>query len=486
MDYKVLLTSFEHTQNMHAWPRQRIIHACLRAAIVNGSLAAGTRLLASRALATDLGIARNTVLYAYDQLATEGLILATPRGTVVAPLALPKTRSSAAAPASGAIARRMQGVRALPASGAEVGAFAPGVPALAAFPVPLWRRTLERAWRGVGEHELNYADVAGELSLREEISAYLGASRAVRCDAGQVFITNGTQSSLEICAATFADAGATAWIENPGYVGALGAFRAAQLRTIGIAVDAGGIAPTAHDWQQYKPKLIYTTPSHQYPTGTVLDMPRRLALLQQAKAAGALIIEDDYDSEFRYEGPPLPAMQGLTPDAPVIYLGTFSKTMFPALRTGFMVVPANLAAPLRAVLARMAPHGRVADQLALADFMRSGQFGMHLRRMRRLYLGRRDLLLAALARHAGEAVSVHGSSAGIHLSLQFNDAALVDADVTAAALEQGIVARALSAHATGLRQHGWNGLVLGYSQVDEAAMDERVKMLVRVMRASRR
>ena len=377
----------------------------------------------------------------------------------------------------------MRGLRALPAADAEAVGFAPGVPALAAFPLPVWRRALDRAWRAIGSGDLNYGDVAGVLALREEISAYLGASRGVRCESGQVFVTSSTQSSLEICALTFADPGDTVWIENPGYIGALAAFRGAQLRTIGIPVDAGGIAPAFHDWQQHKPKLIYTTPSHQYPTGTVLDMPRRLALIERAKAAGALIIEDDYDSEFRYEGPPLPAMQGLASDAPVIYLGTFSKTMFPAIRTGFMVVPANLAGPLRSVLARMAPHGRVADQMALADFVRSGQFGVHLRRMRRLYRGRRDVLVEALARHAGQAVVVHGSSAGIHLSLQFTDPALVDTEVAAAAMEMGVVARALSAHTTGLRQHGWNGLVLGYSQVEEAQIEARVKLLVKAMRA---
>jgi GntR family transcriptional regulator/MocR family aminotransferase len=482
MDYKVLLSSFERTQNMDAWPRQRVIHACLRAAIVGGSLASGTRLLASRALAAELGIARNTVLYAYDQLATEGLVLAAPRGTIVAPLAVPQASAGGSVPANAAIARRMQGVRALPSSGPEAGAFAPGVPALASFPIPLWRRTVDRAWRSMDESGLNYTEVAGLLSLREEISAYLGASRGVRCDASQVFVTSGTQSSLELCARTFADAGATAWIENPGYMGALAAFRAAQLRTIGIPVDAGGIHPNPQDWQQNKPRLIYTTPSHQYPTGTVLDMPRRLALIEHAKAAGALIIEDDYDSEFRYEGPPLPAMQGMSGDAPVIYLGTFSKTMFPSIRTGYMVVPSNLVVPLRAVLARMAPHGRVADQLALADFLRSGQFGVHLRRMRRLYRSRRDLLVEALQRHAGDLVSVHGSTAGIHLSLQFLDPALVDTHVSAAALEKGIVARALTAHTTGLREHGWNGLQLGYSQVDGADMDARVRLLAQVIR----
>jgi GntR family transcriptional regulator/MocR family aminotransferase len=484
MDYKVLLSSFETTQDIGDWPRQRVIHACLRGAIISGSLAPGTRLLATRALATELGIARNTVLYAYDQLATEGLVLPTPRGTIVASLALPKPRAGASAAADAAVARRMRGVRALPPSGPEAGGFAPGVPALAAFPVSLWRRAVDRAWRSMDTYGLNYIDVAGLLPLREAISAYLGASRGVRCEPGQVFVTSGTQSSVELCARIFADAGDTAWLENPGYMGALAAFRAAQLRTIGIPVDAGGIAPVAQDWQQHKPRLIYTTPSHQYPTGTVLNMPRRLALIEHARAAGALIIEDDYDSEFRYEGPPLPAMQGLAADAPVIYMGTFSKTMFPAIRTGYMVVPPDLVAPLRAVLARMAPHGRAADQLALADFLGNGQFGVHLRRMRRLYRSRRDALLEALERRVGDLALVHGSSAGIHLSLQFIDSTLVDTEVAAAALEQGVVVRALTAHATGLRQHGWNGLQLGYAQVDGADMDGLVKSLARSIRKS--
>lgn len=482
MDYKVLFSSFETAQNMDNWPRQRVIHACLRAAILGGKLAAGTRLLASRALAAELEIARNTVLYAYDQLATEGLILPTPRGSVVAALVLPQSQPSASVPANDAIAHRMRGVRVVPASGSETGAFAPGLPALDVFPVALWRRTVDRAWRSMGAADLDYADVAGVSALREEISAHIGASRGVRCKPDQVFVTSGTQSSLELCARIFADEGATAWIENPGYLGALSAFRAAQLRTVGIPVDASGMNPSPADWDKNKPRLIYITPSHQYPTGTVLDMPRRLAMMTRARAAGALIIEDDYDSEFRYEGQPLPAMQGLSADAPVIYLGTFSKTMFPALRTAYMVVPANLVEPLRSVLARMSPHGRVADQIALADFLQGGQFGVHLRRMRRLYLGRRDALIEAVHREMSDAVTVFGSSAGIHLALQLNDPALVDTDIAAAALEQGVVARALTAHATALRPHGWNGLLLGYSQVESADMRGKIETLARIVK----
>ncbi|MES2148651.1 MAG: PLP-dependent aminotransferase family protein [Pseudomonadota bacterium] len=456
----------------------------MRAAIVTGQLRPGSRLLATRALANELGVARNTVLYAYEQLATEGLIRGTPRGSVVITISLSEIAAPKGPARSNAVARRMQGLRTLPASGAEAGAFAPGVPALDLFPLAPWRRIVERTWRDIDPAQLNYADVAGVPVLREEIRSYLMASRGVRCEVEQIFVTSGTQASLEICARTFADAGAISWIENPGYIGALAAFRAAQLRTIGIAVDGEGIRPSSQDWKLHPPKLIYTTPSHQYPTGGVLCMARRLALLEQAGRTGALIIEDDYDSEFRYDGPPLAAMQGLIDDAPVIYVGTFSKTMFPAIRTAYMVVPKNLVGPLRSVLSRMSTHGRTADQIALAAFLRGGQFGVHLRRMRRVYRSRRDVLIAALRQHLGQFGEIHGESAGMHMALQFAPGGAPDTDIARAALEQGVVVRALSAHSTGLREHGWNGLMFGFSQVAEADIEAMVERVASVMVAS--
>ncbi|MDB5935891.1 MAG: DNA-binding protein [Massilia sp.] len=192
------------------------------------------------------------------------------------------------------MARRVQRLRSLPASGPEAGAFVPGVPALDLFPAKPWRRVLDQAWRDIDPSQLNYPDVAGLLALSEEIRHYLMASRGMRCSAEQIFVTSGTQASLEICARTFADAGATGRIENPGYICALAAFRSAQLRTIGIGVDADGIRPSSQDWNLHRPKLIYTTPSHQYPTGGVLCMARRLALIEQSATAGALIIAARY------------------------------------------------------------------------------------------------------------------------------------------------------------------------------------------------
>ena len=477
MDYALLLDAFGRVHARHAWPRQRLLHECLRAAIRDGTLAAGTRLLATRALAQELGIARNTVLYAYEQLACEGFVVPDRRGTVVADIASAPRRQAQDVPQVG-LARRAQDLRTVHGAAGDALAFTPGVPDLRAFPLAQWRRLLDRAWRGLDAAQLNYGDPAGEPALRTAIADYLRASRGVVCGPEQVFITDGTQGSLDLCARACADAGDIAWIENPGYGGALAAFRGAGLAVEGIAVDAEGIAPAAHDWMTRRPRLVYTTPSHQYPLGVVMSLARRLALIEGARTAGALIVEDDYDSEFRHEGPPLAAMQGLVTDAPVLYCGTFSKTMFPALRIGFVVAPAGLAPQLAVMRAQSSAAGRVAEQLALAGFLRSGEFALHLRRMRRLYRQRRDALVEALERHLWRHAVVDGASAGMHLSLRLPDDGVADVEIARRAREQGIVVNALSAHALpGAGGTPANGLLLGYAQVPAERMDALVERL---------
>ena len=482
MDYALLVASFTEQHRHRNWPRQRLLHECLRAAIRNGTLAGGTRLVASRTLAGELGLARNSVLYAYEQLGSEGYVTTDRRGTIVAAIAPDrKPPALAAAPAAQAgLSQRARDLRPLPGPAEMMGAFVPGVPALDHFPLTLWRRMLERAWRSMTAAQLNYGDPAGEPLLRAAIADHLRASRGVVCEAAQVFITDGTQSSLDLCVRAFADSGDMMWMEHPGYGGALAACRAAGLQIAGIAVDGDGIAPTADDWLLRPPRLIYTTPSHQYPTGSVLTLRRRLALIEAARAAGALLIEDDYDSEFRHDGPPLPAMQGLAPDAPVVYLGTFSKTMFPSLRIGFVVVPAALAGPLAQMRAQSSARGRVAEQLALAEFLHSGQFALHLRRMRRLYRQRRDALVAALEQHLGSVASVHGGSAGMHLVLRFKQDDLDDAAISAQLRAQGIIAHALSSHAV-CGGSDWKGLMLGYAQVPAEQMDGQVRQVAAVV-----
>ncbi len=482
MDYQLLFSAFTALPAHARWSRQRQLHECLRSAIRAGLLGAGARLPATRTLAQELGVSRNTVLYAFDQLATEGFVLPDRRGTVVATAAgrsaLP---TQPGVPLRVGLSRRAQAVptREAPETPA---AFAPGVPALQEFPATLWRRLLERAWRNLRTEQLNYAPHSGEPALREAIANHLRVARGARLDASQVFITDGTQQSLDLCAQAFADAGDKVWIESPGYLGALAAFKAAQLKPVGIVVDHEGLAPTAADWQRHRPKLIYVTPSHQYPTGSVMSLARRLELIAQARTAQALIIEDDYDSEFRHDGPPLSCLQGLAVDAPVLYLGTFSKTMFPALRMGFVVVPAALVAPLGALLARTAPRGRAADQLALAEFMHSGQFSLHLRRMRRLYRQRRDALVAALEQQLGDVADVYGGSAGMHLALRLRDPHADDAGMSHRLLQQGVLAPALSPQAVGQRVQPWRGFLLGYAQVPVEQMPGLVRTLAQVIK----
>ncbi|MFN4119174.1 PLP-dependent aminotransferase family protein [Acidovorax sp.] len=486
MDFQLLFTGFQ-SQPAHArWSQQRQLHECLRRGIRSGTLAGGTRLPATRTLAAELGVARNSVLYAYEQLATEGFIVASRRGSVVAPLAgRLGAGATPATPAPGVrsgLSRRAQNMPLLPGS-ETAAAFAPGVPALGEFPILRWRRLLDRAWASIRPAELNYADPAGEPALRETIAGHLRVARGALVDAAQVFITDGTQSSLDLVARAFADAGDKVWVENPGYQGAVAAFRAAQLKAVGIVVDGDGMAPAASDWLRQRPRLIYTTPSHQYPVGSVMSLARRLALIDGARQAGALVIEDDYDSEFRHDGPPLACMQGLAPDAPVVYLGTFSKTMFPGLRIGFMVVPPALAPALALLLDRAAPRGRTAEQRALAEFIVGGQFALHLRRMRRLYRQRRDALVAALAHHLGDVATVHGGTTGMHLALRLHDAQSDDVALSARLMARhGIMAPALSLHSVGLRAQPWRGFLLGYAQVPVEAMEPLVKRLASVVR----
>lgn len=486
MDYGALLAAFAREEGPQGpATRQHRLYACLRWAILGGKIAEGARLPSTRTLSAELGMARNSVLYAYEHLGAEGFLVGTRHGTVVASLGLARDaavgRDSAQAPEAPPLARRA----AIPHGGPDEADRAlplwPGVPALDEFPLAAWRRCMERAWRAIDARQLNYAPVQGHLPLRQAIAQYLRVSRGVRCEAQQVFITNGSQGGLELCARTLADAGDTAWIENPGYPGARAALQAADLRLVPIAVDAEGLASSAEDWSATPPKLIYITPSHQYPLGAMMSLERRLALIRQAREAGAWLVEDDYDSEFRSEKVPLSAVQGLDAHAPAIYVGTFSKTMFPALRLGFTVVPAPVVPALLGAIGATGMRGRVADQAALADFIESGQFTLHLRRMRQLYARRREALQEALQRHLGDVVTVSGGAGGMHLSARL-EAPVADVDVSRAARVQGLGLRPLSPFCLpGTAGALYNGFVLGYAGMPPERADGLVRHMGRVI-----
>lgn len=471
-----------------AMPRQRRLYELLRQAILEGRLLAGSALPASRVLAQDLGLARNSVIHAYEQLAAEGYVQTSRQGTIVAALPSrpmpPKVEARHGAAASVSIpatlSARVQSFNRRRTAEQDLMPFMPGIPALDAFPVRTWRRLLQGVWSDPDPVLLSYRPALGEPELRQAIATYVRAARGVVCDVDQVIVTNGTQDSLDLCANTLADPGQRVWIEHPGYGGARVAMQAAGLRVVPVPVDEQGLAPAKALWRRQPPRLIYTTPSHQYPLGSVLPLARRLSLIEQAQAAGAWILEDDYDSEFRHDGPPLAAMQGLVPQAPVIYLGTFSKSMFPALRLGFMVVPAALVDRLQGVLGDLVRRGQPIEQIALAAFINEGHFTQHLRKMRPLYAQRQAALREALARHWPWPGEVLGGACGLHLALTL-PADVPDVQAAEAALKKGLSPRPLSVYGMGGAPR--NGLVIGYANLPAEQVDTRVRQLVKAISA---
>ena len=484
MDYALLMSNFAKRANGRKLTQQNLLYESLRQAILDGDLRYGSQLVPTRALAEQLGIARNSALYAYERLTEEGFITTSRHGSVVSRVAF--SASADLRGTGGTASRLSRRVADLPR---ERGGpdnptpFRPGMPALDEFPVAQWRASVERAWRTIDPHELGYGNSAGHPSLRRAIAEYVRVSRGVRCSMDQVFITQGTQASLDLCARLLADPGETAWVENPGYHGAKAAFQTAGLRLEPIPVDASGIAPTQRHWREAPPRLVYTTPSHQYPLGCVLSLERRRSIIENAMACGAWIIEDDYDSELRHSGPPLPAIQGLAAHAPVVYLGTYSKTMFPALRMSFMIVPAHLVQQIDEALGEIARQGRVAEQIALADFIDSGKYARHLRRMRRLYQQRRAALVAAIDRQMRDLVTLSADGGGMHLTVRL-DAPLQDREVSDAMRDHGLYIAPLSTYCLPTTDASdYNGFILGYAGVPAEKADALIARLARVIRS---
>ncbi|WP_313462928.1 PLP-dependent aminotransferase family protein [Achromobacter sp.] len=471
-----------------ALPRQRQLIQRLKLAILAGQLPAGGKLPSSRALSEDLDISRNTVLIAYEQLTAEGYVIADRQGTRVAPLSATASnaaRQAAPPPAKASFtAKRLSRIVSTRYLHDGSLPMTPGTPALTQFPVNAWRRAQDRALQAAPATTLGYGHPVGEPALREAIAQYLRVSRGVRCDASRIVITEGAQGALALCVQLLTNPGDTAWLEDPGYRGAKSAFHAGDLDVVAMRVDADGMVIPESAWQTCPPRLIQTTPSHQYPTGAVLSVARRLDLLDRARRAGAWIIEDDYDSEFRHQGEPIAAMQGLLPDAPVLYVGTFSKTMFPALRLGFLVLPETIAAQAMPSVIEMLRGGHRLEQLTMAAFIDNGQFSRHLGRMRRLYRERQAALRDALATHLEIDHEVLGGHSGLHLTVRlppaFSDVAIVEQ-----ARKLGMNPGALSSFAITPRAED-NGLVIGYGNTGAERFPALVGRLREVALKTRR
>ncbi|MGN6652155.1 MocR-like pyridoxine biosynthesis transcription factor PdxR [Trinickia sp.] len=482
MDLALLISSFSMQRDAARHSQQEALYRSLRDLLLDGRIAPGTRLASTRTLAGELGIARNSVVYAYERLAEEGFVVATRNGTMTLwdGRGQDNVRDKSR-PHPIRLSDRVDGLGNPQAEPDRMSPFVPGLPSLDEFPVAQWRRCVERAWKRIKPAQLAYGPVEGLPELRRAVAAYIKVSRGVRCETDQIFITDGTQGSLELCARMLANAGEFGWLENPCYNGARTAFRSAGLCLVPIEVDDEGMAPREDQWRIHPPKLIYTTPSHQYPLGSLMSMQRRAALAEKARECGAWIIEDDYDSEFRHRGQPLPAIQGIHAEAPVCYLGTFSKTMFPALRLGFMVIPSIAVGPLSQTLRELVHRGHPADQLAMAEFIDSGLFARHLRTMRSLYTHRRGRLEAALARHLGTALKVRESSGGMHLSAELT-VPLQDTEIARIGANQGLMLQPLSRYRVADGQT-YNGFVLGYAGLTDRTMEKAVVQLAQLIEA---
>ncbi|RKU00495.1 DNA-binding protein [Burkholderia sp. Nafp2/4-1b] len=456
-------------------PIYRQLHRLLQQAILSRELPAGTRVPSSRLLAAELGIARNTVTQVYEQLALEGYVnSATGRGTFVADSAPDEIVGAPSDPAAGTAvvaspARRLsaRGTRLVEGAGVskrQGGAFMPGVPDVSRFPARVWTRLHNKYWRRLRPDLLTYAPGGGLALLREALADYLRTSRSVRCTPEQIVITTGIHQSIDLAVRLLTDPGDAIWTEDPCYWGVRSVLNVSGLTTRPIPVDDEGIAPSAADLAE-PPKLMLVTPSHQYPLGMVMSLARRRMLLEYARQHGCWIIEDDYDSEFRYGSRPLASLQGLDSSGQVIYVGSFGKTLFPGLRVGYLVAPEPLAESFATASAELYREGQLLQQAVLAEFIAEGHFVSHIRKMRTLYGQRREVLLDAVARRYGDTLQALGSDAGLHLVTRLPDG-VDDRAVAQAALERNIVVRPLSGYYAE-RKRAASGLLLGYACVPE-------------------
>ncbi len=468
-----------------ATPLSRQIYDLLRDLILAGDLPAGTKLPATRALAVDTGLSRNTVLHAYDQLLAEGyLVSAFGSGTFVSDT-VPATPEPPAPPEVEAAAqhfalsrRGTKLVREASASDRQWGAFVAGVPDVSLFPRAVWQRLQSRRWRQAPPELLTYAYGAGYMPLRRALAEHLRLSRSVKCDADQIVVTSGIHQAVSVLARLLGDNGNTAWMENPGYWGARSTLMACGITPVAVAVDDEGMAPSAQQLQD-PPRFIFVTPSHQYPLGMVMSLARRRMLLDYAHKRDAWIVEDDYDSEFRFDGRPIASLQGLDQHDRVLYLGTFSKTLFPGIRLAYMVLPKPLAGHVATGLSELYREGRLMDQAVLADFIEGGHYATHIRRVKQRYAARQALLREAVTRAFGADWPISTHEAGLHLVMRLPDGT-DDLGISIAARTLGLHARPLSRYYAS-EQDARPGLLLGYACVPEEEIEPAFERLVQVI-----
>lgn len=469
------LTLFDSQAREQRSLREQVC-AAIRQAVHAGQLALDERLPSSRMLAADLSVSRVTVEGAYGQLEAEGYLRRRVGGGTFVALAATPARMEAGAIGVAALSRRGDAIVA--GGGCHdtriPHAFAAGSPDLTAFPLEVWHKLGNRLARRSGRELLGYGDPQGWEPLRSVIAHYLSQSRGVHCRAEQVVVLTSSQQALNLIATLLLDAGDDVWVEDPCYEGARTAFSSSGARLVPVPVDGDGM-DAGNLPSHAAPRAIYLTPSHQYPTGASLSLARRMALLEFARANQCWIVEDDYDSEFHYDGRPLPSLQGLDRHERVLYIGTFSKVLFPALRLAYLVLPPSLVEAF--TLARTVQDGHTTQwtQAVTAAFIEEGHFATHLRQMRQLYRSRRDLLQGELTRQLGGWLRVLPTTGGLKLAAWLPPG--TEENYTREAARFGVTTPGLSSLYLGPPQDGW---LLGFSALDNAAIRAGVGVLARV------
>lgn len=479
-------------------PLEKQVYVQLRDAILRGQIRGGARIPSTRSMATELECSRNTVVGSIAHLTAEGYLVGRRgSGTYVASV-LPEDVMMAAAvvgskhpppkPSPSDLSKRAEAMVSV-AEPRSLGTrpFDLGVPDVESFPFGLWARILAQVWRHPPKELLFYGAPAGHPGLREEISSYLRQVRGVHCGPEQVFITCGAQQAFDFLGRLLLDPGDRAFVEEPGYVGTRGALVAAGATVVPIEVDDEGISIGQAAKKGRRVRAVVVTPSHQYPLGVVMSIQRRAELLDWAEVTNAWIIEDDYDGEFRYSGPPLTSLQGLAAartngGGRVIYVGSFSKVLFPGLRLGYMILPSQIVD--RCTRARRVLDGQYPNtiQPVMAEFLRQGHFLTHMRRMRHTYYERQQVLLKRVAQRLGDRLLVHPHDAGMHLLGDLRRGlgrASNDRDVAQRAAALGVYPKALSEFYLSAPKR--EGLILGYAGMSKAEINRATKTLAEAL-----
>jgi GntR family transcriptional regulator/MocR family aminotransferase len=468
-------------------PLYRWLYEQLRAAILDGRLGPGSRLPATRDLASSYKLSRPTIVTAFEQLKSEGYVEGrTGSGTYVSKV-LPdqflqvgrvrrERQLSHRRISFSAYAKRLQPFRARPAQPAR--AFRPNQAALDLFPTTLWAQVAARRLRRVSTKLLAGGETLGYRPLREAVAEYLNTSRGVKCSPDQVLIVSGAQEGLDRTARLLLNPGDAAWMEEPGYAGAAAVLKAVGAKICGVPVDTEGLDLGRGIKRWPRPKLVYVTPAHQFPLGVTMSLRRRLALLEWARKSGVLLFEDDYDSEYRYSGRPVPALQGLDRAGVVIFGGSFSAVMFPAMRLGYLVVPPEMVDVFAAAQSVSTHHPPLLGQAVLCDFIQEGHFARHIRRMREVYAERLGVLLRAAGEKLAGRVEISSVEAGLQ-TVGWLQGGAAAANVARAAAAKNVEIWTLQDYAYG-RAPG-NGIVLGFAAVEPRELRRGVEELASVL-----